>query len=155
MSALSSTTYQLADWPTYYAHCQDLWKEHYEEIGTLKDRKPMSPDVPYFQFLDDNGMLQILTAWQVGRMVGYCLIVVRRHTHYDVLGGFEDSYFLTQSARKGTVGIRLITNSLYHLRKRGVKEVYFMTKTFKDLGKLFERLGFSHTDQVYSKWIGD
>lgn len=147
-------TYEIEDWESYFRDCQELWREHYDEIALRKAQKPMSPDVPYFRFLDASGALQILTARNAGRMVGYCLVVVRRHTHYETLCGFEDSYFLSASERKGTAGIRLITNSLYHLRKRGVQEVFFMTKTHKNLSKLFERLGFAHSDEVFSKWIG-
>lgn len=153
-------TYALESWSDYYRDCQDLWREHYEEIAQLKHLKAMSPDVSLFQFLDAQGALQILTARQAGRMVGYCLVLVRRHTHYATLCGFEDSYFISAAARRdgkglgGSPGLRLILLSLQHLRKRGVQEVFFMTKTHKDLGSLFRKLGFTHSDEVYSKWIG-
>lgn len=147
-------TFELETWDSYYAGCQELWKEHYEELCTRPGVKPMSPDVPYFQFLDANGMLQILTARCAGVMVGYCLVIVRRHTHYDVLGGFEDSYFLSKIQRKGGVGFRMLLAALHHLRKRGVQEVYFMSKTRFGMEKLFEKLGFEQSDQVWTKWIG-
>jgi len=153
-------TFELESWSDYHAGCQDLWREHYDEIALRKHLKPMSPDVPFFQFVDQKGMLQILTARKAGVMVGYCLVLVRRHTHYETLCGFEDSYFVRKSERTaagslgGSVGMRLIVKTLFHLRKRGVQEVFFMTKTHHDLSKMFSRMGFSHSDEVFSKWIG-
>lgn len=147
-------TFALENWADYHADCQELWKEHYAELCTRQKLKPMSPDVPYFQFLESRGMLQVLTARKRGVMVGYCLIVVKRHTHYSILAGFEDSYFLTAAERKGGVGLRMITRALGELRKRGVQEVYFMSKNRFGMEKLFERMGFEATDQVWTKWLG-
>lgn len=154
MTLSTGITYTLEPWDDYFRDCQTLWLEHYAEIAGMPDRQSMSPDIGFFQFLESKGALQILTARRAGTMIGYCLVVIRRHTHYDTFCGFEDSYYLRQSERKGMVGVRLITNSLYHLRKRGVSQVFFMTKTSKDLSKLFSRLGFKHCDEVFTKWIG-
>ena len=43
-------TYHLEPWAQYFADCQQLWLEHYDEIAVLKDKKPMSPDVSFYRF---------------------------------------------------------------------------------------------------------
>lgn len=150
-------TFELESWQSYFSEApKALWPEHYAELCTRPLAKPMSPDVPFFQFLDARGMLQVLTARRAGIMVGYCLMVVKRHSHYDLLAAFEDSYFLTKSERGNGNGLKLITSTLHHLRKRGVKEAYFMTKARAelDMSGLFEKLGFELSDKVFCKWLG-
>jgi hypothetical protein len=149
-------TYQVEPWAAYFADCQTLWVEHYSEIAGDKERMPMRPDVVLFEQLDRSGQLQIITARDAGKMVGYMLFIVRPHPHYaDVLCGFEDAYFMAMASRKGTAGVRLIRESIAVLKRRGVKRVFIHTKKAKDLGRILVFLGLSHSDEIYSGWIGD
>ncbi len=148
-------TYQLESWSDYYKDCQALWVEHYDEIARDKDKMPMAPDVETYKFLESRGQLQILTVRKDGKMIGYQLTIIKPHLHYSTLCGFEDSYFLSKSERKGMAGVRLITQAIKHMEKRGVEKIFFMTKAFLDRGRIFEYLGFTKCDIVYSKWIGN
>lgn len=148
-------TYTLEPWDTYYRDCAALWPEHYEEIAVDKDRMPMRPDVANYQALEAAGKLQIVVARDDGRMVGYVLTVIRPHLHYaDVLCGFEDAYFLSKTHRRGMVGVKLLREAVRHMQRVGAQKAFFMTKVALDMGPLFERMGFTRTDVVYSKWIG-
>ena len=149
-------TYALEPWSTYYRDCQALWPEHYEEIAVQKDRMPMRPDVASYEALDAAGRLQVVVAREDGRMIGYVVSVIRPHLHYaDVLCGYEDAYFLTKSHRRGMVGVKLLRAAVEHMKRAGVRKAFFMTKAALDMGPIFERMGFTKTDIVYSKWIGD
>ena len=148
-------TYTLEPWDTYYRDCQALWPEHWCEIAVDKDRMPMRPDVANYQALEAAGKLQIVVARDDGRMVGYVLSVIRPHLHYaDVLCGFEDAYFLSKTHRRGMVGVKLLREAVRHMQAVGAQKAFFMTKVALDMGSLFERMGFTRTDVVYSKWIG-
>jgi L-amino acid N-acyltransferase YncA len=148
-------TYQLEPWDTYYRDCQALWLAHWDEIAVEKHRMPMRPDVAAYQRLEAAGQLQILVARDDGRMVGYLLTVIRPHLHYaDVLCGFEDAYFLAKSHRRGMTGIKLIKEAIRHMQAAGAQKAFFMTKAALDMGAIFERLGFTKCDILYSKWIG-
>lgn len=142
-------------WDTYYADAAlpGLWAEHFAELGPQQGYSAPAPDVPYFKALDSMGMLQIVVARKRGVMIGYSLMVVKRHPHYTVLCGFEDAYFLASAERKGMAGVRLLLSTLHHLRKRGAKKAFFMTKKLADMSRLFKRLGFEHTDEVFSLWL--
>lgn len=148
-------TYALESWDTYAKEAPSLWAAHYEELcrAELKPRKPMSPDGPFFQFCESRGMLQVLTGRKAGVMVAYSVVIVRRHSHYDILAGFEDAYFLTSAERGAGQGTQLVNAALYHLRRRGVQEVYFMTHSLCDRSKMFEKLGFALQGKCYSKWL--
>ncbi len=148
-------TFQLESWEDYYQDCQDLWIEHYDEIAVQKDKMPMRPHVEAYEAMDKAGMLQILTVRDKDKLVGYLITFIKAHLHYaDVLCGFEDSYFLSKHYRKGMTGIKLIKEAIGHMELAGVQKVFFMTKSFKNLGLIFEHLGFKHSDSVYAKWIG-
>ena len=149
-------TYQVESWDQYAADCAPLWVEHYQEIAGDKARMPMRPDVARFRRLEAAGQLQIMVARKSGAMVGYMLFAVSPHPHYaDVLCGFEDAYFLTKSERRGLAGVRLISHSIRSLKARGVKRAMIHTKKAKDMGRVLSFLGFDHTDEIYSCWIGD
>lgn len=116
---------------------------------------PMRPDDDLFSTMDTQGQLQITTAREAGRLIGYMIFAVRPHPHYaDVLCGFEDAYFLSAPSRKGWAGINLIKNAISALKKRGVKRVFIHTKKAKNMGRVLTFLGLSHSDEIYSGWIG-
>jgi GNAT superfamily N-acetyltransferase len=153
MSAL--ITFHVERWSQYYPDCLDLWAEHYDEIAADKVRQAMSPDVKFYEVCDNAGVLSILTARHKGKMIGYFISVLRRHTHYDTYCAFEDAYFMSREYRKGFAGVRLIKEAEKVLKRRGVQKIFVMTKGFKNLGAIFERLGYGLTDLTYAKWIGE
>lgn len=158
MNALAPSplvTYALEPWAKYWPDCEPLWRAHYAEFEPFhQGRLPFGPDIPMYMALDRAGMLQIMVARAHGAMVGYCLVTVKRHPHYDMICGFEDSYYISPPWRKGWNGIRLIDRSAATLAKRGVKMTYWMTKEFNTIQRVFEFLGFTKCDSVYYNWTG-
>lgn len=149
-------TFQTEKWDDYYRDCQELWKEHYEEIAVQKDKMKLSPDVETYKIIESKGQLLIVTMRDEGKMIGYSLIIVRSHLHYSqVLCAFEDAYFMSATYRKGRAGIGLIKETLNIVKKMGVQKAFFFTKEFKDLGKIFEYLGGKKSDIIYAFWIGE
>jgi hypothetical protein len=148
-------TYQLESWDEYRRNIKELWQEHYEELAQNK-RKVMRPHDEYYKVCEQLGMLQLLTARSDGKIIGYCITMVKPHPHYaDTLCGFEDAYFLSKDYRKGMVGIRLITETEKFLKQRNVQEIIFMEILSKPLGRLLEYLKYKHTHRVWIKWIGE
>ncbi len=115
----------------------------------------MRPDAALFEAMELAGHLHITVARERGSMVGYMLFIVRPHPHYaDVLCGFEDAYYLIPEQRKGMRGVSMIRAALNALKSRGVKRVFIHTKKAKNMGRVLEFLGMSHSDEIYSAWIG-
>lgn len=148
-------TFHSESWDAYYndPDREALWKEHYAEFEPAHEGKmEMGPDVRAYGALDQAGALEIIIARKSGRMIGYCLVVVRRHIHYSALCAFEDSYFVTKPERLGSVGTRLIKRSLEVIKARGCVRSYWMTKEFNSIAVLFERLGMEKIDSVFAIW---
>lgn len=151
-------TFQLESWDAFYSDPDlfTLWNEHYQELDEAHQYKmEMGPDVRTYKVLDAQGSLLVLTARSAGRLVGYCLAVVKRHPHYPTLCGFEDSYYLTPAHRRGMAGVRLISRMNAELRRRGCQRAYWMSKKFKKLEKLFLFLKMTEMDSVFCLWLGD
>lgn len=155
-------------WSTYRMECDDLWREHYEDLCRDEGRMKMRPDEAAYRALDEAGSLDILIAREAGIMVGYALSVVRPHLHYaDTLIGIEDAYFLTARLRKGMAGVRLIREWEASMRARGCSLIFCMVKDGvgmryrdrrPDSGPLdnrpiFERLGFGLDGYMMAKWL--
>ncbi len=150
-------TFQVESWSTYSSDpaLAGLWLEHYNELEPAHEGSmEMGPDSELYSALDSAGKLVILVARSAGRMVGYCLVLVKRHPHYRAVCGFEDSYYLTPSARKGMAGVRLIAEMRKLLRQRGIVRCYWMTKKFASIEKIFLRLGMTEMDKVFVDSLG-
>lgn len=149
-------TFHTECWADYFKGCQKLWKEHYDEIAVQKDKMPMNPDIAAYATLEASGMLNILTMRDGGKMVGYHISIVRNHFHYaDVLCGIVDAYFVSASHRKGLAGVLMFKEAEARLKARGVKKLFTGTKNSKDMSRIFEYLGWTPTEQLFSKYIGN
>lgn len=141
-------TFQLEPWALFQRDAEDLWYIHAAAIGASL---PPALDGTFYQFLESSGQLMILTARRAGCIVGYVMVLVRRHPHYDVLCGFEDAYFLLRSERRGRVGIRMIQRAIEECKARGCKRVFFHEKEAASLPRFFSHLGFSADSTIWVK----
>lgn len=133
-----------------------LWQDHWEEVATDKDKVPLDVDLAAYASHDRAGILHLVVARAAGRVIGYHMTLVRTHLHYaSTLCGFTDVYFLDAKYRQGDAGIRLFRKVEQTLKARGVKKLYTGTKTHKDLGRLFEALGWTQTETLFTKYIGE
>ena len=149
-------TFQLESWEQYFSdpEREGLWREHYEEFEPAHEHKmPMGPDVELYSAAARLGQLLILVARKEGKMVGYCLVFVRRHIHYASLCAFEDSYFLTKTERRGRTRIDLIKMTIEACRQRGAVRLYFMTKEFLSISRILKYLDFAPIDTVHAIWL--
>jgi hypothetical protein len=149
-------TYQVETWEDYLRDCQELWKEHYDEIAVQKEKMAMKPFVGFYESLEKMGGLHIITVRANGKMVGYHITFIRPHTHYsDVLCGYVDAYFLSAPYRKGMTGVKMIKEAERTLKKRGVQKMFSATKDFKNMSRIFEYLGWTLIEYAFAKYIGD
>lgn len=134
-----------------------LLDDHFEEVSTHKDKLGgPNMDVPAYYAMEANGALHIVTARSEGAVVGYYVAFVHPHLHYaHSLMASVDVYYLKPEFRKGANGVKLFKEAERTLKKRGVQRIFSGTKLNKDMGKLFEFLGWTETERLFVKWIGD
>lgn len=150
MSQSSELSYGVEPWSRYRRDATALWAAHYQEFAPFHHyRLKFGPHEARYEQLDAEGKLQIIVARCGGAMVGYALVVIQRHPHYDTICGFEDSYWIAPAFRRGWNGVRLIRRSREELAKRGVTVSYWYTKEFLSVATILERLGARKCDSLY------
>jgi hypothetical protein len=150
-----TVTFHVEAWQDFKRESLYLWPKHWEEIAIHKDTIKLNVDYRQYEQMDANGALHVVSARCAGKIIGYWLLIIRPHLHYaDSLTAFTDVYFMDQAFRKGLVFCRMNRFVEKTLKARGVQKIFTATKKHKDLGKLFEFMGYQETETVYTKLIG-
>jgi L-amino acid N-acyltransferase YncA len=148
-------TYQVERWPDCVAELRELWLAHWAEVAMNKDTIKLDPWEAAYVELDRLEQLVIVTVRRAGELVGYHISIVRMHLHYQAtLHAFTDVYYLKPEERQGMAGVRLFSEVERALRARGVQKMFTGTKLSLDMGRIFERLGWTETERLYTKYIG-
>ena len=143
--------YVVEDPATFIEELKGILPDHYDELCVTKDF-PLAPDYEGYGRLYNAGMLRCITARSEEGLVGYVIFIVQPHLHYRTCRtAFEDIYFLKKEYRLGRTGIRLFQFAEEALRADGVNRIIFHTKVHLDNSRLFEYLGYKHTDKLYTK----
>ena len=151
MNAVTNIVYANEDPATFVDELQHILQEHYDELCVTKDF-PLAPDYLAYGRLAVNGMLRCVTCRAEGNLIGYIIFIVQPHLHYmSCKTAFEDIYFLRKEFRQGRTGIRLFQYAEDVLKQDGVNRIIMHTKIHSDNTRLFEYLGYKHTDKVYTK----
>lgn len=149
-----SITYQQEFLDTVEKDIKPLIQDHWEEIALNKSAIKLNPDWDAYHNLEDNGILKVFTARFDGELIGYFVVLIRNHIHYkDHVFAANDVLFLKQEYRKGLTGAKLMKFAEKCLKEDGVSVLVVNTKRHKPFDKLLEWLGYSHVENVYSKYL--
>ncbi len=128
-----------------------LIADHYDEISHYKHIQ-LNPNWDRYKDLDKLGVLRIYTARDdaTNALVGYAIFFVNKNMHYvDSLQANQDILFLVKEKRGH--GGRFIMWCDSRLKEEGVQVVYHHIKVAHDHPELFQRLGYTCVDKIYSK----
>lgn len=140
-----------AAWP----EIETLIEAHWSEIAIDRDKIPLDVDVDQYFAMDDANRLHVLTVRDNSRLIGYHIAIVSGMLHYkSTLHAITDVYFILPEYRKGTVGLRMFKEFEQRMRNVGVQKLFTGTKRHKDMGQLFEYLGYDETERLFTKYIG-
>ena len=146
-------TYEDVNGLNFLYELEQIFPAHYEELCVTKDF-PLEPDYEAYRNLAKAGMLRCITCRADGDLIGYIVFIVQPHLHYkSCKTAFEDIYYVKKEFRKGRIGIRLFQYAEKVLKERGVNRIIMHTKIHLDNSKLFEYLGYKHTDKLYTKLL--
>ena len=149
-----SITYQQEFLDTVEKDIKPLLQDHWEEVAVNKSVIKMNPDWDAYHNLEDNGALKIFTARSDEDLIGYFVVLLRNHIHYkDHIFAANDVLFLKQEYRKGLTGANLMKFAEKCLKEDGVSVLVVNTKRHRPFDGLLEWLGYSHVENVYSKYL--
>jgi GNAT superfamily N-acetyltransferase len=146
-----SVQYLNADFMSFLPDLKKLIQANYEELCVTKEF-PLLPDYDAYERIAKTGNITCIVCVDKDEVVGYAIFLIQPHLHYKTcLTAFEDIYYLKPEYRKGRTGIKMFKFAEDVLRSAGVNRIIFHTKIHLDNSKLFEYLGYKHTDKLYSK----
>lgn len=135
---------------------KDLHQAHWEE--TERTYMGADSDIDYGRacIMETQGKLIMFTVRDAdGNLVGNCIYFLSMAMHMkDHVQAIEDTFFLSEKARSGTLAITLLKYAEQCLTELGVSYIFHADKApsgGKDLGKLFKRQGYSPVAQTYVK----
>lgn len=148
-------TYQLESFDQYYQEAKELLERHWSEVALNKGEIPLEVDVATYRQFDEAGIMHIVTVREDGKLIGYHASLVKTHLHYaSSLTAFTDVYFIAPEKRTmPTVALRLFKEVERTLKQRGVQRIITTTKLHLDKSRIFEHLGFTEVERVFTKII--
>ena len=149
-------TFQIESWDDFVEDLSTLWYAHWEEVALDQNKIKLDPWLDEYSRLQAGGQLHIVSMRNDGWLVGYHISIVRPHLHYmQSLSAFTDVYYVKPEYRPKLSTYRFFQYVEATLKERGVERMFTGTKLHLDKGKLFERLGWTETERLYTKYIGD
>lgn len=148
-------TYHVSNAKDCFEEIQQLLHLHYEEISLLKEYA-LKPQYGLYEKIDENEKLKVILCKEDNAIIGYIVFFISYHLHYsDCLMAIEDIYYLKKEYRKGRVGLRMFKYAEEYLKSIGIDMVKYSTKVHVDKSNLFEYLGYTNTEKVYTKMLKD
>jgi hypothetical protein len=134
--------------------CLGLAKAHYEEVEEKSSSLGFSFDVDAYKSFIELGMLSTVVAREDGKAVGYFCNLITKDMITSLPSASELGIYLDPSVRGTSLFYKLVKKTQEVLKKKGVVQHLIMFKAGHDKG-LAEKLGYSHTETVYMKLLGD
>lgn len=148
-------TYEVGNAKECFNEIQRLFQDHYEEISLLKDYE-LKPDYARYFSIHEKDMLQVILCKDDNKIVGYIVFFICKHLHYiDCVLATEDIYYLKPEYRKGRTAIKMFKFAEQYLKSLNVDMIKYGTKIHSDNTSLFEYMGYSFTEKVYTKMLKD
>jgi hypothetical protein len=142
-------TYAVEPWSLVEAEILSLAPEHWAEIATDRDKRPVDLDLEFYRAFDLANRLHVCIVRSDGEMIGYHVAVIRRHTHRNILVAYADGYFVKKEFRKSMVGYRLIrffTDTV----PAEVDWLLMPSKEQNDIGRMLEHMGYKPVERIYA-----
>lgn len=139
--------------------CRDelepLFEQHYQEVALNKDKIALNPNWETYELFDKAGHLRTYTVRTDGRLCGYFVVLLIGGLHYkDHIFAVNDLIYIDPTERKGYTAWRLLKYAEQDLKECGVSAMQVNVKKHKPFDKLLLRLGYTHIENLYSKYIG-
>ena len=146
-------TYQVEAYSDCIEEMKEHYEDHYKELSVTKT-VPLEPDYEAYFTLEKLGISKVITCRKDNVLIGYIIFVITPHLHYkSCKTAVEDIYYVTKQERKGRVGIKLFQFAEQYLKSINVNRIMYSTKIHLDNSKLFEYLGYTYIEKLYSKMI--
>lgn len=138
-----------------YEALKPMFVLHWQELALNKDVVPLDPQYNVYLERENRGEVMFITARESGSIVGYFIGFVAPGLHYQTcLTLTMDIFWIHPEKRGNMTGVNLFRFIEQEARNRGVQRMFMGSKLHKDVGWLFERLGYTEVERYFSKMVG-
>lgn len=146
-------TYQEEKYNDCLEELKAIYPEHYEELALSKETD-LDMDYETYKNLDKLGKICLITCRKDDELVGYINFFISTHMHHkSCVVAHEDIYFVKKLYRKGRIGIKLFQYAEEKMREKKINRIVYGTKIYQDNSKLFEYLGYTFFEKLYTKQL--
>ena len=132
-----------------------LLYEHWKAIALYQDKIPLDPNHEQYISANDAGLIKIYTARKNEELVGYFVLQIYHHMHYNSNKfALCDVIYVKPEHRAGGTGPKLIKYCEERMKELDVEVIAINTKAHALFDKLLEKMDYQLADLFYSKWIG-
>jgi GNAT superfamily N-acetyltransferase len=146
-------TLQIEKWSDAIAELRPLFSQLWNDVAVDKDRFVAKCEEQKYTALETAGALCLTTIRADKRLVGYYAALILPNPHYEGQGlmAYTDMYWLDPDFRRGNIGLKLFQFTEKVWRERGAVKAYSSHKLHRPRSPVFNALGWTPTDVVYSK----
>lgn len=131
-----------------------LLEDNSKEIN--KYNYDLNPNYEAYWQLESLGMLHLLIAREEGVIVGYCIIIINPHLHFQHKQyATVDVLYVSPSKRGGFVAYKLLRLTEEMVKDLGGDVLVLAVSDKKPFHRLCKKLNFSKLETLYTKFIGD
>jgi GNAT superfamily N-acetyltransferase len=133
-----------------------LIEEHYSAVYHFAEEVPLDIDWSVYFKLEDAGMLNVVTARDEGKLIGYYISFIAPNLHsMQSTRATNDAVYLDPAYRKTGLGVELISYAEDVYKRLGVDVMEFAMKNNLPFEGTATKVGMIKTEQVYAKYIGE
>ena len=146
-------TYQEEQLKDFIPEFDVLLEPHMTEINiTQRFGFKFKPDYQQYIKMQEFGVLVVLTCRNDKELVGYTVFNIFPSIRFpDCKMAKEDLYYIKPEFRGKGLGKQLFIETEKLLKKKGVDQIVFTTKTYQDYSPIFESLGYEFYEKHFIK----
>jgi hypothetical protein len=140
-------------------NCEELAKdpkfteliEEYADESAIAGMPRPNYQFGLYRMMEMAGDFHLLAAYVDDVLVGFLTLVINTVPHYGKRVASTESYFVTQSHRKGGPGLDLLRAAEWLSKANGAVAIMVSAPTGGKLARVMPRAKYKHTNEVFFK----
>ena len=154
-----SITYQEVLFSETYIDIYPMLQDHWDELGQAGGFKDFNLDFAKYQYMEERGLLVCAVAMKDGAIIGYMCYVLDPMGHNSkYMRAISDAMYVVPKYRETIAGVgnRLLKFAEKRLHDvYGAKAISIGVNVNYDLSGFLEKSGYTKSEVVYLKTLGD
>lgn len=148
-------TFQVESWRTLAQDADRIFLSHWADLALDKEEINLSVNHELYIAMNEQGKILVVTARVDSHIAGYIVSWMSPHPHYLNYGlqSTTDAFYVLPQHRRGGLGVKMFLFNEAALRDLGVRKMTISTKVHEDHSAIFEALGWTLSDKVYTKLV--